>query len=78
MLASQVPRMPVPKQGNKDTLRVLIEVAELAPSESPELALTHATDLPKLKNTRSDRHLDGLRLKHHNVAQCTAGEMESA
>ena len=45
--ADKVMRMPISKQRNKHIQRVLIEAAKLAPSESHELALTHARELDR-------------------------------
>jgi len=51
--AEKVMRMPISKQRNKHIQRVLIEAAKLAPSESPELALTHARELEKGNRNRA-------------------------
>jgi len=51
--AEKVMRMPISKQKNKHIQRVLIEAAKLAPSESPELALTHARELEKGNRNRA-------------------------
>src|SRR5690242_4266210 len=46
-------RMPISKQRNKHIQRVLIEAAKLAPSESPELVLTHARELERGNRNRA-------------------------
>src|SRR5277367_1359744 len=51
--ADKVMRMPISKQRNKHIQRVLIEAAKLAPSESPELALTHARELERGNRNRA-------------------------
>jgi transposase len=51
--ADKVMRMPISKQRNQHIQRVLIEAAQLAPSESPELALTHARELERGNRNRA-------------------------
>ena len=51
--ADKVMRMPISKQRNKHIQRVLIEAAKLAPSESHELALTHARELERGNRNRA-------------------------
>jgi transposase len=51
--AGKVMRMPISKQRNKHIQRVLIAAAKLAPSESHELALTHARELERGNRNRA-------------------------
>jgi hypothetical protein len=51
--ADKVMRMPISKQRNKHIQRMLIEAAKLAPSESHELALTHARELERGNRNRA-------------------------
>jgi transposase len=51
--ADKVMRMPISKQRNKHIQQVLIEAAKLAPSESHELALTHARELERGNRNRA-------------------------
>jgi transposase len=51
--ADKAMRMPISKQRNKHIQRVLIEAAKLAPSESHELALTHARELERGNRNRA-------------------------
>ena len=51
--ADKVMRMPISKQRNKHIQRALIEAAKLAPSQSHELALTHARELERGNRNRA-------------------------
>ena len=51
--ADKLMRMPISKQRNKHIQPVLIEAAKLAPSESHELALTHARELERGNRNRA-------------------------